>query len=330
MNTAELRALVERYLSGGATEAEKRALQRWYESNFDEFIMDAETREGKESDLPGMRMMEKIRQRIPAVDHYMKGRAIASRRRTWHIAASFAGVLVIMGILCFQLFRSYYPKSGRYIFVSNPAGSIRDLYLPDSTHVWLNAGSTMKYPDHFNNERSVELNGEAYFNVAHHAGKPFRVQSGKLKTRVLGTSFNVKAYASDDRMDVAVERGKVAVSDGKISWVTLKPGQQLSYSTSSGKTVTGGADLQSILAWRTGELRFNAMRLEDIASILERRYNVKINFAGPKLRDFVYSASFGNTVKLNDVLMMLCSVNRIEYKYSPDAAMITFSGKGNR
>lgn len=326
MDTKELHALVERYLSGEATEAEKQKLHIWYASNFDEYRGIAN--EGAESDLSKERILENLRKRIPHVDRYLRQRQGGLQKRNWFIAASLIGILAVLGMLYFQLSRPYSSEADHDVVVNNPKGAMKEIYLPDGTHVWLNAGSTLQYPIRFGNNRQVNLNGEAYFDVVSDAGKPFTVRSGKLVTKVLGTAFNIKAYSQEDRVAVSVERGKVVVSDSARALATLASREQLSYSISSGKSALEKADLESILAWRKGELRFNAMRLKDIVAVLERWYDVKIQFENRTLSDCVYSAAFENTVALDDLLTMLCAINDIEYRYVSEKGTVSLFGNG--
>ena len=105
------------------------------------------------------------------------------------------------------------------------------ILLPDSTQVWLNAGSTLDYPEHFDETtREVTLTGEAYFDVKHAAEHPFIIHTGQIQTTVLGTAFNINAYTDRSNIQVSVSRGKVKVSRGDQLIATLVKGQEVKVS----------------------------------------------------------------------------------------------------
>src|SRR5690606_35237757 len=131
------------------------------------------------------------------------------------------------------------------------------LVLPDGTHVWLNTASAIHFPVAFTgNERHVTLIGEAYFEVAHDATKPFKVTANGSTIRVLGTHFNVSAYADEPRVVATLLEGAVDVA-GAGSRVVLKPGEQAIVDEETGRIWQEKADIQSVIAWKNGYFRFN-------------------------------------------------------------------------
>lgn len=170
-----------------------------------------------------------------------------------------------------------------------PRGQKLTVYLPDGSKVKLNSESRISYPKPFDkNERIVLLNGEAFFEVISDVNRPFRVISGAIETRVLGTSFNVSAYPSDDRIEVAVVTGKVSVekvskqesnadrSHTGTEMIVLSPLEQAIYYQQSDQTVVSGYNPKETLAWNEGALYFNNASMEEFVTELERWYGVEI------------------------------------------------------
>ncbi|WP_158643984.1 FecR family protein [Pseudobacter ginsenosidimutans] len=168
-----------------------------------------------------------------------------------------------------------------YNTITTPKGRQYQVVLPDATIVWLNAGSSLRFPAAFTGaDRSVQLTGEAFFEVAKNEQKPFRVSiPGRMEIEVLGTTFNVQAYTNEESIDATLISGAVSVKVTKQSLV-LKPGQQAQ--NRQDKTVTGSlrlvqqVDTQKVLAWRTGKFNFENTRLVEVMRQLERWYDIEV------------------------------------------------------
>lgn len=192
-----------------------------------------------------------------------------------------------------------------YNTLFNPRGSkVQPLTLSDGTKVWLNSESSIRFPTAFSgNERRVAVTGEAYFEVAHDATKPFYVSKGDLVVQVVGTHFNVNAYDDEGNIKVTLLEGsvKTAISNGQS--VVLKPGQQAQVSSSI--NVINDADLDEVMAWKNGKFIFGAKA--DIQTILRqiaRWYDVEVGYAGgvPKQR---FGGEMPRTTNLSQVLEIL-------------------------
>lgn len=156
-----------------------------------------------------------------------------------------------------------------------PKGGQYRLVLADGTRVWLNSETSIQYPTVFvGKTRTIQVKGEAFFEVAHDKAHPFNVIANDVKITVLGTSFNVKAYSNEKTISTSVLTGLVGVSN-KTHSVLIKPGQQAIHE-GSGKILTTTADLEEVVAWKDGLFKFNGMKLSNIAQQLSRWYNVKI------------------------------------------------------
>jgi transmembrane sensor len=172
-----------------------------------------------------------------------------------------------------------------YNTLTNPRGSkVIDMQLSDGSHVWLNAGSSVKYPVVFvGNERKVEITGEAYFEVVHNASMPFFVSRGDVSVQVLGTHFNVNAYDDEDGVKVTLLEGSVNVTNNAGS-VKIKPGQQAVVNQVNPKIsrieVQTNVDTDAVMAWKNGQFNLQSTDLAMLMRQVARWYDVDIEFKG--------------------------------------------------
>lgn len=161
--------------------------------------------------------------------------------------------------------------------INNPKGSkVVDLFLSDGTHVWLNAGSSITYPVIFTgNRRSVNIDGEAYFEVAKNPQMPFWVQKRDFTLKVLGTAFNVNAYDNENQVQVTLLHGNITVSlAGGGTEVMLKPTQQARIG--SNITIVDNMDTESVIAWKNGYFSFNKADIRTVIRQIERWYGIEV------------------------------------------------------
>jgi len=181
------------------------------------------------------------------------------------------------------------------------------LLLPDSTQVWLNASSTLEFPEHFGTDkREVTLSGEAYFDVRHSEKTPFIIYSGKISTTVLGTSFNIKAYPDRQDIIVSVSTGKVKVSYNNVSLATLVKGQQVKFNSRLNTMEEKKIAPAEVAAWQQGNMSYDDEAFEDIVADLERLYNAKIRIDNDAIRTLKVSTSFRREIGIEGALQVLC------------------------
>lgn len=179
------------------------------------------------------------------------------------------------GQLNYQEFNSgIQPASEAFNTLATPKGGQYELILPDGTMVWLNAASLLRYPTSFSgNERSVELTGEGYFEVATSASRPFIVSTNGITVQVLGTHFNVSAYPDDTTINITLAEGSVKVNES----VVLKPGQQAQVNR-QGVIKKVVADLETTLAWKEGLFVFKNTPIDDVMRQVSRWYDASISY----------------------------------------------------
>ena len=185
-------------------------------------------------------------------------------------------------------------------------GEDKHLFLPDGSEIWVNAGSTVKYPNDFHGkERLVHLDGEAYFSVKKDESRPFVVRAKSLTVKVLGTKFNVKAYASDEKVIATLTSGRVEVITNTKTSKTLHPNEQLIFNKA-----TAAIEITEVLpsetdSWLNGQLIFDNVSLKEIIQTLERRFDItvinKTNIPDTKL----YAVKFLENENLDDIMNIL-------------------------
>jgi ferric-dicitrate binding protein FerR (iron transport regulator) len=173
-------------------------------------------------------------------------------------------------------------------------GQKLNLVLADGTEVYLNSGSTLKFPKRFDGDtRSVELDGEAFFDVAENPNKPFVIKSGEVETTVLGTSFNVNTYPDNDQVAVTVATGKVKVAS-KENQILLLPNEQGVFHKQSKSISKKKIDIAGCLNWKDGIIHFEDAELSEVLETLERWYGVSFVVDNENIGDCHLTASYNN------------------------------------
>lgn len=214
-----------------------------------------------------------------------------------------------------------------YFETTTPSGARTKVVLPDQSVVWVNSGSTLRYANNFNEDgRKVQLDGEAYFEVTPDSLKPFVVKSKRLDIKVLGTSFNVKAYGQDEITDVTLVEGKVNVSlrdnTSPTGEVTLAPNRRLSFNKKTNGVQVDEVNAEDALAWMSGGMKFSDQTFASIAKDLERKFNVRIRIESDRLRKDVFSGSFTSEYSLDKILREVDVERRYTWSRSGDEVII--------
>lgn len=175
-----------------------------------------------------------------------------------------------------------------------PRGGEFKVILEDSTEVWLNSESQLRYPEVFAcNERRVQVSGEVYFKVKHDPARPFYVESAGQVIRVYGTSFNIKSYGDENMTYTTLETGSVSLSpiSGEGGELYLSPGHQACLNRESQSIDMKVVDPEVITSWRHGKFVFEEQPLENIMRDLSRWYNFEYEFTDPEVAEYVFMGS---------------------------------------
>lgn len=330
-------ALLEKYLSGECTDAEKETVEAWYaslhgEPRYLDHLPDAEQDEIRQEAFGNIRRELNMAEERPV------------RRLPWHwLAGIAASILVAVGIfLAGNLKTSQLPE----VTVNNPKSDqskalpvtifentgkkIVRHQLPDGSVVTMHPKATIKYPTAFaTNKRFVEFSGEGFFDVKKDKARPFNIKSGDMVIRVLGTSFNVKAIESQKKFQVDVVTGSVQVTAQGKSFdkqeVVLKPQQQALFELDSKRLIAKASPLQAKKEiYEPVSIAFEETPLKKVVEQLEKRFNVSISLTNPGLAKCGLTANFESQT-FPDILEILCTSLDVSYTISDNN--ITVSGE---
>jgi ferric-dicitrate binding protein FerR (iron transport regulator) len=232
-----------------------------------------------------------------------------------------AAAILILPVLLFTTY--LYFHNGQEAAVSSNRevvaayGTRSSLILPDGSKVWLNSGSKLTYPPDFTqNNRTIFLTGEAFFDVVSDKAKPFDVITGQFTVRAVGTEFNVFSY-EDDEFETSLEDGVIQLfkTGGTANHepiLKVKPGQRVTFNEEQKKLVLTDDDVARYSLWREGKLSFKNDPMDEVIKKLERWYNVDIELKDPELSKYRYTAVFENET-VQQAMEMLSFSSPITY-----------------
>ncbi|MFK8006810.1 MAG: FecR family protein [Saprospiraceae bacterium] len=214
-------------------------------------------------------------------------------RRSWLRIAAAAAVLIVGGLFTFNQLNS--GQDWQKVAVTDIT---KNLTLTDGSMITINSTSELEYPVEFSlKERRVKLKGEAFFDIAKNPNKPFIIESGDLRIRVLGTSFNIRNYGDESLAEITVRSGRVEVShkNGGFTKI-LEANDQLTFDKKRKKVRAISKDNNlNALGWWSGKLVFNSEKMSRVKQAIERTYNVKLEFTNAEMLKCEYTIS--NDVK---------------------------------
>lgn len=201
-------------------------------------------------------------------------------------------------------------EAGLLNTVTTPKGRQFQLVMSDGSRVWLNAASSITYPAAFDADgRNVSITGEVYFEIAHDENKPFRVRiQGKEEVEVLGTHFNINAYADEPSVNTTLLEGSIRIKSSDGQSRTLKPGQQAQLNQNL--EIVDGVNIDEVMAWKNGYFSFDGATTEAIMRQVKRWYDAEVVYEG-NVKDERYAGSVPrseNASKLLEVLELTKTV----------------------
>lgn len=251
---------------------------------------------------------------------YRRRQAVLTTLRN---AAAFL-LLPVVGLSLFLILRekAVDPSSiaGSQVFyeVKSSVDAITRISLPDGSQVWLNRGSSLRYPAVFKKDmREVYLTGEGYFAVGHNPKVPFVVYAGELSVAARGTEFNIMAYPDDDQIEMSLASGVIELfrenpGTESVSLLTLKPAELAVFRKSVRQISVFEVPDDRYYAWKDGKLIFNNESMDVVVRKLSRWFNVDIEVRDPKLLELSYTATFINE-SLTQVLELMALATPVRY-----------------
>lgn len=320
------------YLTNSLTPEETQSLQEWlnaseenrkYFSDMQE-VWIAASDETDDSSFNKDKAYQLFLKQTEATPQQGINKRKAFQLRPWMYAAAMIIVVFICGTIAFQSGKSVIRNQLTQITIEAPYGSKTKLYLPDGTLVWLNAGSKMSYAQDFGiNERTLDLSGEAYFEVIKNEEMPFKVHTEELDVKVLGTKFNFRNYKDDLEAKVCLLEGKVALNTREKETI-LHPDQQALLDKKTGKLSVSGTKAAYSAEWTNDRLYFDEVLLSDIIKELERSYDVKITVADDTLNTIRFYGNFRKREQsIQEIMDVLSSTDKMTYTMNGKNIVIT-------
>lgn len=243
------------------------------------------------------------------------------------IAAIAAMLLLVSGIYFYRTELLNSITGGPEMEIASASNSRQQLQLPDGTKVWLSPHSKLTYPATFKGEnRLVNLDGEAFFEVSHDTNHPFIIRSGKVTTLVLGTSFSLSAYPNEEDVNVTLLSGKVAVSldaAGTTTKAIITANQRVTVNKTQEKISTiNFPDAQDFLERRLGFFDYKGAALSEVLEDLELQYQVQIKLS-PELQKHRFYGHLNMNTPITQTLQKLCTVMETEWKKDGGQYVIT-------
>jgi len=209
----------------------------------------------------------------------------------------------------------------QYNILTTKNGEQFQVILPDGTHVWLDAASSLKYPVAFKgNERKVELTGQGYFEVSHNAAKPFIVKTAQTEVQVLGTHFNVSAFDDEQDTKTTLLEGAVRVKSYK-SALLLKPGEQAVLNQGRELIINNDVDINREVAWKNGLFDFKKAGVEEIMLQVSRWYDISVKYEG-KIPETRLTGRISRNVDIKSLLEIL-EFEGIKWRIEGKSVIIT-------
>ena len=305
MTENEIKVLMNKYLNGTITKEEEYLLEA-----FDHKLLSKNHKDVFKNPKHKQQLVQKL---VKGIDN--------SRRKNpmYKWVGIAASLIIIIGLGYFGF--NHYSINREVVqppvqlVKSTKWGQKLNLVLADGTQVYLNSGSTIKFPQRFSgNSREVELQGEAFFDVAKNPNKPFIIKSDEVETTVLGTSFNINTYSDSRQVAVTVATGKVKVAS-QASKVLLLPNEQGVFDKASKSISKEKIDIAAFLNWKDGIIHFEDASLSEVLQTLERWYGVTFVVDNENIGDCHITATYDNE-RLDAILESIAYAKKgIRYQF---------------
>lgn len=247
--------------------------------------------------------------------------------RVYQKVAAFLLIPVIgLGVLYWV--QQYNQSAGPYTETIAPRGQKSQILLSDGTKVWLNSDTKIKYSGNFSkNQRDVYLNGEAFFEVSKNEQQPFVVHTSGLNVKVLGTRFNVKAYADEDQIETSLFEGKVNLvldnQENNQVEKEVRPGQSFVYSKTNHQLVTNRFPQDEITGWKNNQLIFKDDTFSNLVRKIERWYDVQVVYDEKQFSDRRLTVELYEEERLERLMEIISLALSVDYKYEKEKIILT-------
>lgn len=318
---------IKEYLEGKTTESESLQIREWLrnpENDVELRQILGEIWANSEIRLKGQapdfnRMLDQVHHQINNQQiQQHKPKALST---SLYQAFSKVAAILVIPLLLLSVYFYFNPANNTTKLASN---TFREIYtkpgtrtqidLPDGTRVWLNDGTTFRYPERFTgSQREVFVDGEAYFEVKSNPENPFVVNNSMMNTVVTGTHFNLNAYSSDKYFEATLIEGKINLENANKKLV-MKPGEQVQFDSKLEQIVQRTVDPQDAAGWVDGKLIFKDEKLGTAIKKLARWYNVEIILTDPEINNYLMTATIQDE-KLDQSLKLIALALPVKFEF---------------
>lgn len=308
-----MKSNIKNYLSGRSSKKEQKELLDWIreDNHLAEFkaVKEEWKKEVIQEPLPS-----EYRDSWNAIQNTRMEGMKSDLQRTRQLLVFFRYAAIVVALISIPTLFYFISQSVRntslsYTTVSADYGQISKVLLPDSTIIWINSGSTIRYNNRFAaTNRDLELTGEAYFKVRKNKELPMVVSSDELRVKVLGTSFSVMAYPEEKTIDVVLEEGNVELNSARQSSFRyeMKPGERTSFNKTSKVLTRSMVNTELFTSWKEGTINIYNLPLNELVIKLERRYNQKF-----MVEESIKNIPYTFTIKNEDLSSILGLMEKI-------------------
>ncbi|WP_160713758.1 FecR family protein [Chitinophaga solisilvae] len=315
------------YIDNTVTDKERKEMLYWLQEQEDA-VWQEQLSAGWQVTAPPMpaAAAAALHQHLMAVTGKTAAPRKVIRLRWWWAAALLLPVAVCLWILQPGSHTSQEPATVAWKEIRNNGSYVSRITLPDNSRVWLTPQSALRIPeDYAMTQRSMELSGEAYFDIAPQAGMPLDIHAGSIHIAVLGTGFSVEAYPGESAVAIALASGKVAVKipmhHRKDSTLLLSPGGRLLYMPATGRYTLGRFPVEDTLAWKQGALILDDIPVTAVFNRLSQRFSTKIKYDANAFRQARFSGRYGHP-DLHLILKNMSFIHGFRYHIAGDSVII--------
>ena len=316
-NSPDYQEKIWLYLKGNLSKNEEEALLNWVDQSpdhlalFQSFIRENEFKTEVSGDTE--RAWKDFETRVKKRNNK---HALVFLSSGW---SKIAAILLIALVAGFWGVRHWTKSQSEMVFneLFVPFGERKQINLPDGTKIWLNSGTTFRYPEKFIGDlRTVEIDGEGFFEVKKDPTHPFVVQTPEFKVKVLGTSFNLSTYNDDEKNSLALQSGSVEISSGDTNQkIKLVPGEMAVLNKQEKSFSVTPTNKENIASWMDNTLEFSDVCLSEICKSLERQFNIKIEIKKEELKQIKFSGRFKSDEGLDKLLELLKLTSPVNLNY---------------
>ena len=234
----------------------------------------------------------------------------------WMKYAAIFLIASVMGFAVHTIISSKdYKLFSQHIEYSSEKGSVSKIYLEDGSAIWLSSGTKLILDQYQNGKSTAQLDGEAFFDLIPNPQRNFTVDLGHFKIKDIGTKFNVRSYQSESSIMTSLVDGQInMLSKNETHFLTMKPGEFVSYNKSNKDISVTTQDPSIVTAWKDGKFVFIDKTLAEICKELENWYNVQINIDDKELANTRYTSIVKRTTSVKMVLQILAVTDKINYQ----------------